>query len=475
MATPETTAKTETIPANVVAKDESATLMTSPTPVTGSNSDYLTSTAASQPDPFNLTPSTRPEAERAVSELSNVTQPSSTPRPDLSTAPPTSTPAATHVAPVTVEDEPEVDPKVASLQAMFPGFDAGVLESILEASGGDEDQAIDTLLGMSDPEYKPSSAHHDQTDLDEQLAHRLHLEEQARADYEARHGGSRPVPAPARDSGYQSEGGPMGGVDMGAIGAQVRGFLSGAAAKVSGTGLARGPGGNAQQQGAVGSPTSNVNTAEIRQQFNDLAETGKKHFNTLVTKVKAKMQEYDTPGPGQPGGPQQGSNKQSAGYNYYGQGNPTYGSQATYGSQSNQRPQQEWYPQPVGIQPQPAINTPPAPQQQPVVGYNVDPPTPQVPPKNTLPPTGPSASGSTPAATGVLGVSQPGMPQRSSFDQSEAPRATFDTSRLGLKPKRPVSLVGNNNGTAATDSAASKGKNKVEEDDDIEYVNETGR
>lgn len=65
----------------------------------------------------------------------------------------------------------------------------------------------------------------------------------------------------------------MGGVDMGAIGAQVKGFLSGAAAKVSGAGLARGPGGNAQQQGAVGSPASNVNTAEIRQQFNDLAES----------------------------------------------------------------------------------------------------------------------------------------------------------------------------------------------------------
>lgn len=49
------------------------------------------------------------------------------------------------------------------------------------------------------------------------------------------------------------------------------------------------------------------------------------------------------------------------------------------------------------------------------------------------------------------------------------------TARLGLKPKRPVSLVGNNNGTVVADSAATKGKNKVEEDDDIEYVNETGR
>lgn len=61
---------------------------------------------------------------------------------------------------MTVEDEPELDPKVAGLQAMFPTFDAGVLQSILEVSGGDEDQAIETLLSMSDPEYKPPAAAH---------------------------------------------------------------------------------------------------------------------------------------------------------------------------------------------------------------------------------------------------------------------------------------------------------------------------
>ncbi|KAG8935447.1 hypothetical protein FRC01_000054 [Tulasnella sp. 417] len=484
MATPEPTVKNEMTTLNDVGKDESnapaapLTLQKSK-PATGSNADYLTSAATAQPDPSNLTPSTRPETERAVSALSNVTQPPSTPASDLSTAPPTSTPAATPAPPVTVEDEPELDPKVMGLLAMFPTFDAGVLQSILEVSGGDEDQAIETLLSMSDPEYKPAAAVHqptDQTDLDEQLAHRLHLEEQARADYEARHGASRPVPAPGRDSRQHSEGGATGGVDMGAIGAQVKGFITGAAARVSSTGFARGGGGNAQQQGgAVGAP-SNVNTAEIGRQFNELAETGKKHFNTLLTKVKAKMQEYDMPA-GQPGGPHQGSNSpQSTGYGTYGQGDHAFGNQTAYGSQSNQRPQQQWYAQPAGIQPQPAINTPPTQQQPPsAVGYNIDPPTPVVPPKDTLPSTGVSASGSVPATSGVLGVNQPGMPQRSSFDQTDAPRATFDTSRLGLKPKRPVSLVGNNTGTALADNTAPKGKNKADDDDDIEYVNETGR
>ncbi|KAG8976714.1 hypothetical protein FRB90_009041, partial [Tulasnella sp. 427] len=297
MATSESAPKIETTEPSVVVKDEHTTLTTtSPKPATGSNADYLAGAAASQPDPSNLTPSTRPEADRTVSELSNATQPPSTPRADLPIAPPVSTPAAVPAPPVTVEDEPEVDPKVAGLQAMFPTFDAGVLQSILEVSGGDEDQAIETLLSMSDPEYKPPATvqhHNDQTDLDAQLAQRLHLEEQARADYEARHGSARPVPISGRDSAQHNEAGAMGGVDIGAIGAQVKGFLSGAAAKVSSTGFGRPAGQQPPQQGGtVGSPP-NANNAEMRQQFNDLAETGKKHFNTLMTKVKAKMQEYD--------------------------------------------------------------------------------------------------------------------------------------------------------------------------------------
>jgi hypothetical protein len=50
----------------------------------------------------------------------------------------------------------ESDPAIASLHAMFPGFDLLVLQSVLEATGGDKDQAVDSLLSMSDPDYAPS-------------------------------------------------------------------------------------------------------------------------------------------------------------------------------------------------------------------------------------------------------------------------------------------------------------------------------
>lgn len=53
-------------------------------------------------------------------------------------------------------DALESDPAIASLHAMFPAFDLLVLQSVLEATGGDKDQAVDSLLSMSDPDYAPS-------------------------------------------------------------------------------------------------------------------------------------------------------------------------------------------------------------------------------------------------------------------------------------------------------------------------------
>jgi hypothetical protein len=50
------------------------------------------------------------------------------------------------------------DPAIASLHAMFPDFDLLVLQSVLEATGGDKDQAVDSLLAMSDPEYAQSQS-----------------------------------------------------------------------------------------------------------------------------------------------------------------------------------------------------------------------------------------------------------------------------------------------------------------------------
>jgi CUE domain len=56
------------------------------------------------------------------------------------------------------QTEPELpaDPKVTALLAMFPDFDTSLLQSVLESVAGDQDRAVDVLLGMSDPSYTPS-------------------------------------------------------------------------------------------------------------------------------------------------------------------------------------------------------------------------------------------------------------------------------------------------------------------------------
>lgn len=52
----------------------------------------------------------------------------------------------------------ESDPAIASLHAMFPDFDLFVLQSVLEAAGGDKDRAVDGLLSMSDPDFGRSQS-----------------------------------------------------------------------------------------------------------------------------------------------------------------------------------------------------------------------------------------------------------------------------------------------------------------------------
>lgn len=49
-----------------------------------------------------------------------------------------------------------VNPAVAQLKSMFPDFDDIVLQSVLDSVNGDQDAAVDLLLGMSDPSYVPT-------------------------------------------------------------------------------------------------------------------------------------------------------------------------------------------------------------------------------------------------------------------------------------------------------------------------------
>lgn len=57
------------------------------------------------------------------------------------------------------EAPPQTDPKVADLQVMFPTVDPSVILLILESSHGSSDRAIELLLQMTDPEFKPDELH----------------------------------------------------------------------------------------------------------------------------------------------------------------------------------------------------------------------------------------------------------------------------------------------------------------------------
>ncbi|KAG6873535.1 hypothetical protein C0995_014405 [Termitomyces sp. Mi166 len=161
---------------------------------------------------------------------------------------------------ITTTENRSKDPRIASLHALFPDYDDLILYSVLDSVDGDQDRAIDALLGMSDPEYRgepaapapaPVQSGLTQTELDEQFARRLLLEEQ-----DAQH---------AAWIAQQEEAGRPQSAQRNSQQQQY------------------------QQQG------QGDTMAEIQQQIGKFAETGKKTFNTFFNKVKAKIQEMDQP------------------------------------------------------------------------------------------------------------------------------------------------------------------------------------
>ncbi|KAF8134240.1 hypothetical protein EV363DRAFT_1429853 [Boletus edulis] len=194
--------------------------------------------------------------------------------------PPQSTQPVVHAQPPMQSTDPtSEDPHVASLKAIFPDFDDAVILSVLETTNNDHDHALDVLLGMNDPSFVPpnppsaqapnqfqSAPSSDaqrlsQEELDEQLARRLAFEEQHAATQAWQ---PQSVEGQTIYQPYQPRRGGRNG-----WGVQ--------------------PQGPPQTQGQGGRDTM----AEFQEGFNRIAESGKKTFSSIVSKVKAKMQEYD--------------------------------------------------------------------------------------------------------------------------------------------------------------------------------------
>ncbi|KAH9913303.1 uncharacterized protein B0H18DRAFT_1025091 [Fomitopsis serialis] len=318
-------------------------------------------------------------------------------------------------APAPTENE---HPQVALLRGMFPDFDTLILQSVLESVNYDQDSAIDVLLGMSDPDYVSSATHeqpqHHDLALDEQLARQLALEDQ-----QQQHASGQSWPR-RNDVPYQPR--------------------------------QQGPQGPQQQQQQYVTGNERGDLQEFQETLGKMAESGKRTFSSIVTKAKAKITELNeqyNQRSGQPPvnqtsqrGPASSSQvdrhtaSQAVAQQYYGSNNPNapYDVQTPPAALYNQQPQSSTD----------------------VRGYDVG--------STASLPSTPGARTSSPPATSRISMSSP----RPSGEVPQPPRTStgspIDAAKLGLLPKRPVSLLIPQSTTGAG------AMQRQESEDELEYV-----
>ncbi|KAH9985363.1 hypothetical protein BJV77DRAFT_1071465 [Russula vinacea] len=165
------------------------------------------------------------------------------------------------------------DPKISQLHAIFPDFDAAILYSVVDSVGGDQERAVDALLAMSDPDHVPA-AHHaatqqpsvaEQTQLDEELARRLLLEDEQQY---------------AQDQNALRQQQQQ----------QMRQFPYAQRTPIHHPQQANR--GDAAQEELQPPPQRDTMT-DVQEQISKFAETSKRTISSFVSKVKAKVQEYD--------------------------------------------------------------------------------------------------------------------------------------------------------------------------------------
>ncbi|KAF8326652.1 uncharacterized protein EI90DRAFT_3156560 [Cantharellus anzutake] len=173
---------------------------------------------------------------------------------------------------------PKAEPRIASLAAIFPDFDHAVLSDVLDLCNGSQDRAIEILLGMNDPSYAPRTSDTTQSELDEQLAHRLAAEE--REDF------MRYIPPPSATYPYTPRAPRRSNeharpVEDVPLQTQFRDYFMPSSTRHRGV---NDPEGASSRTGG-----------DFQEQFTRIADTGKRTFNNIFSKVKAKLQEFDTP------------------------------------------------------------------------------------------------------------------------------------------------------------------------------------
>jgi hypothetical protein len=312
-----------------------------------------------------------------------------------------------------------VDPHLELLRAMFPDYDDSLLQSVLQSVGGDHNRAIDALLGMSDPQYSSEVMQDSrnesvsQLDLDEQLARRLMLEEQQAAQQQQRQQQQQNMlPYEPYHSSVR------------------HGYRSGQS--------------QPQPQPQTGPGDERDTMTDIQDHVSRIAETGKKTFESIFSKVKAKIQEYDKPSraPEPPTQPQPSWSGAAA--------SPS----PRWSYNDNNREQPSYY------DPNPSISSPPPPSSAisrsipapiPVRGYDIEP------------------------EQGDAGIAEPRRLEVEPAPDVPSPRTSMgsrpstaiDGGKLGLLPKRPVSLLKPQESENAQELTR---QDSLESNDELEYA-----
>lgn len=159
---------------------------------------------------------------------------------------------------------------------------------------------------------------------------------------------------------------------------------------------------------------------EIQQQFNRITESGKKTFGNIFSKVKAKIQEMDQP------------RQTSDGYDP-----GRYEQRVSYNPP--QIPPPNIWPQNAGSNSPPQLNQPPSASIQ---GYDTN-------PEQARQGTSVPQISTAPAPTESMNIAAGSpSPPRTSSGFGPGTSAPIDAGKLGLLPKRPVSLLRPQDSTA---------------------------
>lgn len=118
-------------------------------PVAMSKEEAAAESPAAAPPVAEAPAATSPAAASPVATSPKATSP--TVASPLASTPASPSPGVTAGVPLAAAG----DPKVAELQSMFPTVDVGVIEMVLESVSGSQDRAIESLLQMTDPDFKP--------------------------------------------------------------------------------------------------------------------------------------------------------------------------------------------------------------------------------------------------------------------------------------------------------------------------------